>query len=170
MKVPEQPSCPDQPEASRSEEELTWLKANCHKFLYLAREHYYPQLGRGALVITAPTDEPLDENTIINYSPLEKISGQPDETSQRLEELVGSYRPQDQFVAVFLQPGESVELNMYQIKVSQEIVQLVDATSRARREEQRVERIALVSHKMEVPNRNGVGNNGVNGRSERAGG
>jgi hypothetical protein len=170
MKDPEQPSLPDHSEASRSEEELIWLKANCHKFLYLAREYYYPQLGRGALVITEPTDEPLDESTVINYAPLERISSQEDETSQRLRRLVEDYRPRDQFVAVFVEPKDQVDVSMYQIKVSEEIVKLVDATILARREEQLAERIALVGHKLEASNRNGVGNNGVNGCHDRAGG
>jgi hypothetical protein len=168
MKDPEQPSLPD-PEASRFEEELAWLKANCHKLLYLAREFYYDQLSRGALVITAAIDEPLDENTAINYAPLEKISSQEDETSQRLEELVVSYRPQDQFVAAFVQPGESVALNMYQIRVREEIVKLVDDTSRAQREELLKERITLVSGKFAESNSHGVGNNGVIGLNGRVG-
>jgi hypothetical protein len=168
MKDPEQPSLPD-PETSRFEEESAWLKKNCHKLLYLAREFYYDQLSRGALVITAAIDEPLDENTSIHYAPLEKISNQKDETSQRLEELVASYRPQDQFVAVFLQPGEAVTLNMYQIRVREEIVKLVDDTSRAQREELLRERIELVSQTFAESRSGRTSQNGLNGCQNRHG-
>jgi hypothetical protein len=106
--------------------ELAWLKENIAAFWPLAYDGYCDR-GRGTVVIDS-IQEPLGEETPFYYAPQASIEAQQDEVSQQLLELIVTYSPDTQFVAVIIrQPEVEYEFSMYQIGVGEGLVEAVKA-------------------------------------------
>lgn len=104
--------------------ELAWLREHISAFWVTAYEGHREQ-GRGAVVIDTTT-KPLGEDAPFYYVPQARFESQEDEVLLGLVKLISEYGSENQFVAVFIRPGnDEFEFSMFQIGVTERLAEAV---------------------------------------------